>query len=156
MDLSGGVSAATVWWAIAAVLVVAELLTGTFYLLMLALGAAAAALAAHAGAGLTAQLVAAAILGGGGTAAWHWRRARAPRSAPSESNPDVNLDIGHTVQVAEWQPDGSTRVQHRGAAWSARLAAGQPPGQPGPHRIVALQGNQLVLAAAGGTGSTPG
>ena len=35
----------TVWWLVTGVLVAAELMTGTFYLLMLATGAAAAALA---------------------------------------------------------------------------------------------------------------
>ncbi|HNJ45700.1 MAG TPA: NfeD family protein, partial [Ottowia sp.] len=48
----------TVWWIAAGLLVAAELLTGTFYLLMLAIGAAAGALAAHAGLSLSAQLVA--------------------------------------------------------------------------------------------------
>ena len=43
--------ASTLWWVLAGVLVIAELLTGTFYLLMLALGSVAAAGAAHAGAG---------------------------------------------------------------------------------------------------------
>ena len=38
---------ATVWWIAAGLLVVAELASGTFYLLMLALGAGAGALAAH-------------------------------------------------------------------------------------------------------------
>ena len=37
----------TIWWLLAGVAVVTELLTGTFYLLMLAVGLAAAALAAH-------------------------------------------------------------------------------------------------------------
>ena len=36
-------SAPTLWWVLAGVLVVAELLSGTFYLLMIALGAAAGA-----------------------------------------------------------------------------------------------------------------
>ena len=43
----------TLWWLVTGAIVVAELLTGTFYLLMLGLGAVAAALAAHLGASLT-------------------------------------------------------------------------------------------------------
>ena len=39
--------ASTIWWLAAGAVVVAELLTGTFYLLMVALGLVAAALAAH-------------------------------------------------------------------------------------------------------------
>jgi len=41
--------ASTGWWVLAGLMVLAELLSGTFYLLMMAVGAAAAALAAHAG-----------------------------------------------------------------------------------------------------------
>ena len=56
-------SASTLWWVLAGLLVAAELLSGTFYLLMLALGVAAGALAAHAGLGLSAQVITAAVLG---------------------------------------------------------------------------------------------
>ena len=139
-------SASTMWWVAAGLLVAAELLTGTFYLLMLALGCTAAAVAAHAGTGFTAQIIAAAVVGGGATAAWHVRRARAPRSAPAESNRDVNLDIGQRVTVDTWGADGRTRVHYRGAAWSARHAG---PGAPatGEHEIVSVHGNELDLVA---------
>jgi membrane protein implicated in regulation of membrane protease activity len=56
--------ASTWWWILAGMAVIAELLTGTFYLLMLALGLSAGALAAHAGAGVAGQLVAAAPAAG--------------------------------------------------------------------------------------------
>ncbi|MFP5398845.1 MAG: NfeD family protein [Gammaproteobacteria bacterium] len=140
-------SAATLWWVIAGVLVAVELATGTFYLLMLACGAAAAALAAHAGLSASLQIVCAALVGGGATAAWHLRRARAPRSAPAASNPDVLLDIGGTLQVDAWQGDGTARVHYRGAAWSVRYAG---PGTPaaGLHRIVSVHGSELSVAPA--------
>lgn len=139
-------SASTLWWVLAGLLVAAELLSGTFYLLMLALGCAAAAVAAHVGVTLSGQLVAAAVVGGGATAAWHLKRARAPRSAPAESNRDVNLDIGQVVSVTEWGSDGRTRVHYRGAAWTARhTGAGAP--VAGPHEIVAVRGNELDVVA---------
>lgn len=138
--------AATWWWLAAGVLVAAELASGSFYLLMLALGCAAGAVAAMAGLGGVAQISAAALLGGGATAAWHIRRARSPRSAPADANRDLLLDIGETVMVASWEPDGTTRVHHRGADWTARFSGPGTPG-PGRHRIVALQGNQLSVAA---------
>lgn len=141
-------SDATWWWLAAGVLVAAELTTGTFYLLMLALGSVAGALAAHAGAGATTQVVAAALLGGGATAAWHFKRARRPRSAPSDRNQDVNLDIGQQLQIDAWLPDGSATVRHRGAAWTVRLADGATAPAPGPHVVVAVQGNQLRVAPA--------
>ncbi|MEK9804034.1 MAG: NfeD family protein, partial [Curvibacter sp.] len=46
----------TLWWLAAGILVAAELVTGTFYLLMLALGLGAGALAADAGLAGTVQL----------------------------------------------------------------------------------------------------
>ncbi len=146
-------TAATWWWIAAGVLVAAELTTGTFYLLMLALGCVAGALLAHLGVSPTWQVALAALMGGGATAAWHFKRARRPRSAPSDRNQDVNLDIGQTVQVTQWRADGSALVQHRGATWTARLGDGldaDPAAspQPGPHLIVAVQGNQLRVAPA--------
>jgi len=138
-------SASTWWWLLAGGMVAAELATGTFYLLMLALGSAAGALAAHAGLGGTPQVVVAALVGGGATAAWHFKRARAPRSAPPETNRDVNIDIGGSVKVEAWNADGSARVSYRGAMWSARYAGTGSPA-PGEHVIVSLNGNELGLA----------
>ena len=138
----------TFWWVACGVLVAAELATGTFYLLMLALGCAAAALAAHLGASATVQLVAASLVGGGATVAWHLNRRKHPKAEPAERNRDVNLDIGETVQVSQWSTDGSTRVQYRGSAWTARLAESGP-ADPGTFTIVAVHGNELRLAPAG-------
>lgn len=133
----------TVWWLITGCLVAAELLTGTFYLLMLAIGMAAAALAAHAGLALTVQIGTAAVMGGGAVTAWHLLR---PASATlrASANRDVNLDIGETVHVDAWQPDGSTSVKYRGAQWTAVHAAGTRP-STGAHRIVEVRGSQLVI-----------
>ena len=134
----------TVWWLITGIVVAAELLTGTFYLLMLALGLAAAALAAHAGLALAAQIGTAALVGGGAVLAWHQLRPVSARERAS-ANRDVNLDIGETVQVDSWQADGTTTVKYRGAQWRAVHAAGALP-TSGTHRIVEVRGNQLVIA----------
>jgi len=139
------VSAATMWWVLAGILVAVELAIGTFYLLMIALGLAAAAVAAHLGMPLPGQIATAAVIGGGATALWHWRRYRNPRSAPASSNRDVNLDIGAHVQVDEWAADRTTRVSYRGAGWPARLAPGATP-TAGQHEVVAVEGNWLVLS----------
>ncbi len=138
-------STSTLWWLAAGVLVAAELATGTFYLLMVGLGAVAGALAAHSGLAGTAQVMVAALVGAGATVAWHLMRARSPRSAPAESNRDVNLDIGQTVHVPAWSPDGTARVSYRGASWQVRLAAGHP-AHGGDHVIVAVHGSELMLA----------
>jgi membrane protein implicated in regulation of membrane protease activity len=138
-------NASTLWWLAAGVLVAAELASGTFYLLMLALGAAAGALAAHAGLNPTTQIVAAALVGAAATGAWHWNRRKHPHGPPLQGNRDINLDIGEHVQVTAWDNEGNARVHYRGAAWSARHAGHQPP-VAGQHRIVAVDGNRLVLA----------
>lgn len=138
-------SATTVWWLVAGGLVAVELLTGTFYLLMLALGAALGALAAWSGMGSSAQLVVAALAGSAGVAVIHWRRRLRQRQAvASGRSNDMNLDVGASVQVSAWQPDGSTRVQHRGSAWDA-LYQGSGSPQPGEHLIQGVHGNRLLL-----------
>jgi membrane protein implicated in regulation of membrane protease activity len=144
MDLS----AATFWWVAAGVAVAAELATGTFYLLMIALGLAAAAVAAHLGLGSSTQIITGALVASIATALWHWKRARAPRSAPAAQNRDVNLDIGEHVLVEAWHADRTARVQYRGSWWTARLQPGATPA-PGEHRVTAVEGNWIVLEPAG-------
>jgi membrane protein implicated in regulation of membrane protease activity len=137
-------NSATAWWIAAGVLVAVELASGSFYLLMLALGAAAGALAAHLGMGQTGQVLAAAVVGVAAVVGWHLKRRRMPSSAPASSNPDVNLDIGQSVQVESWTTDGLAKVQYRGAAWQARFI-GNAPAQSGRHVIRAVEGSCLLL-----------
>jgi membrane protein implicated in regulation of membrane protease activity len=139
------VSQATLWWLAAGLAVAAELASGTFYLLMIALGLGCGALAAHLGLNGAGQVASAAAVGAGATALWHWRRYSQPRSLPARENRDVNLDIGDAVAVAAWAADRTARVQHRGTDWTARLQPGFA-AQPGPHKVVAVEGNWLVLA----------
>ena len=135
----------TVWWLLAGAAVAVELVTGTFYLLMLAIGLAAAALASHAGAGLPAQLVTAAVVGGGAVTAWHLARGRHAASTPTAAaNPDVNLDVGETVMVQAWQPDGTAQVRYRGAIWTVSHLPGVVP-STGLHRVREVVGSRLVV-----------
>jgi membrane protein implicated in regulation of membrane protease activity len=141
--------AATLWWIAFALLVVAELLTGTVYLLALAVGLAAGALAAHAGAGFLVQGVTAAVVGAAATLGWHFSAARKRRMAQGEpaSSPDVQQDIGATVMVEAWGADGTAKAQYRGSQWSVIA----PPGAvrtPGLHRVREVQGNRLVVEPA--------
>ena len=134
----------TIWWVLAGITVAAELLIGSFYLLMLSLGMAAGAVAAQAGNPLTVQLVVAAVVGG--AAVLLWRRLKQGRSAEpdSQSNPNVNLDIGALVTVEAWASDGSAQVHYRGANWMALHRPGVTP-ELGEHRVVEVQGSRLVL-----------
>ena len=130
----------TLWLIVAGVLVMAELLTGTFYLLMLSLGATAAALTAYADGTLTWQIVTAATVGGGAAVLWHLKK---PLNNDAQDS-NVHLDIGETVTVDAWDAQGHTQVKHRGAQWAAICAQGTTP-ELGLHRIREMQGNRLVL-----------
>jgi membrane protein implicated in regulation of membrane protease activity len=134
----------TVWWLLAGAAVAVELTTGTFYLLMLAIGLAAGALAAHAGAGIPAQLVVAALVGGGAVGGWHIVRGRRPPGPAATADPNVNLDVGETVMVDQWQPDGTAQVRYRGAQWTVALAPGAT-ASPGPHRVREVVGSRLIV-----------
>ena len=114
---------ANIWWLLTGVTVAAELMTGTFYLLMFALGLAAAAIAASLGLGVSTQLVIAAVVGGGAVVAWHLLRGKKSVGKNAEFNSDVNMDIGQTIYVESWQPDGTASVKYRGANWTAQLQA---------------------------------
>ena len=134
----------TWWWILTGLAVVAELLTGTIYLLMICLGMAAGAVAAHLGLSLPVQIVIAAAVGVACVlVARHIRRARRA-GLPASSDPAMNLDIGEIISVAQWEADGTARIPYRGAQWTAVLRAGAL-AAPGQYRVVELQGNRLVV-----------
>ena len=135
-----------IWWLLAGTVVVAELVTGTFYLLMMALGLVAAALSAHAGLGLIAQVLVAELVGGGAVVLWHIRCSQQPKPLPASANRDVNLDIGGEVMVGEWLSDGTAVVKFRGANWTAVAAQPTDSTQVGLFTITELHGNRLTLS----------
>lgn len=136
----------TFWWLGAGVLIAAELLSGSFYLLMLALGLAAGALAAHAGLGATAQIIVAALVGAAAVLGWHLQRRKSARTTPGvQANPDVNPDIGQIVHIDAWDDDGMARIKYRGARWTASPPDFKNTGLPGHHRIVEVRGSQLLV-----------
>ncbi len=134
----------TLWWLMAGAAIVAELLTGTFYLLMLAIGLAAGALAAHLGVDMETQLVTAALVGSGAVMACYLLRRRTPGAQPAASNRDVNLDVGESVQVDAWNPDGTAQVRYRGAQWTVLLRPGNA-ASPGLYRVAEVVGSRLLV-----------
>ena len=138
-----------IWFGLGLVLVAAELATGTFYLLMVAIGFAAGGLAALGGLGTVTQLVIAAIVGAAATLAMRQLRTGQREESPDAArNPNLNIDIGQTVDVTAWHK-GRARLQYRGASWDAELAGhASTPGAeaaPGSYRIAAIHGSTLVL-----------
>jgi len=135
---------ATTWWIITATLVLLELLTGSFYLLMLALGAALGALSAHAGLLPMTQWLLAALCSSAFVFCCYLLRKRLGGSNRAVGNRDVNLDIGETLMITAWEPDGSARVRYRGAPWTVMPRSGQTP-SPGMHRVAEIVGNRLLV-----------
>ncbi|MCU0940388.1 MAG: NfeD family protein [Burkholderiaceae bacterium] len=135
-------SAYVTWFVIGFALLVAELLTGTFYLLVLAIAAGVAGVAALAGASLPLQLVVAAAIGLAGSL---WlRRARAGKLPPA-ADAMQNLDVGQPVRIDHWSASRTARTTYRGAQWDVELAAGEEP-LPGDYVIREIHGSRLIVA----------
>lgn len=127
-----------IWWILAAVLVGAELMTGTFYLLAAAVAFAVGGLAAILNFPLPLQLVTAGVVAVAGTMVAHrWRLKRVVPQQPP-------LDVGQPVKVLDWNDDRA-RVYYRGTQWDAELAA---PGVPRAETmyIVGTRGSTLLIA----------
>ena len=140
------------WLVAAGAIVILELFIGTFYLLMIAIGMACGALAALLGLGLAMQTLVAALVGVVATVAL--RRSRFGKlhsRVRAERDPNVNMDIGQTVNVPAWH-DGAARVMYRGALWDVELApaaeanvAASTPA-PGQYTIREVRGSRLIVA----------
>jgi len=128
------------WWILAAVLVGTELLTGTFYLLAVGVAFAIGGVAAWLGTGTEIQLLVAGALSIAGIVAAHRWRGR--HAAPG---PDTPLDVGQTVRVQAWNPDGTARVAYRGSLWTAELAAPDVP-RGDVMYIVGTRGSTLLVS----------
>ena len=131
------------WLALAGLLVVFELFTGTFYILMIAIGITAGGLVALAGLSPPAQILVAAAVGLGATGLLHRSRFGRPHNRDAARDPNVNLDIGQTLRVDHWS-QGSARAAYRGAMWDIDLAPGAMAGA-GTFRIVEVQGSRLIV-----------
>ena len=139
--------ASTMWWILAGITIAAELLTGGIYLLMVALGLAAGAVAAHFGAPLALQIALAAVVGVLSVLVCRMLRGRRHPELPAAANPNLNLDIGETLHVPEWQADGTARIPYRGSQWTVVLRQGSMPAA-GLYRVIEVHGNRLVVDKA--------
>lgn len=136
----------TLWWIATGALISVELLTGTLYLLMVASGLVVAALVAHAGASMPWQVVSAAVVSSASVLVWRQIKKSRPSSSGAQTDPQVNLDIGQTVQVTQWREDGTCSVKYRGASWEAICRPGEPL-TSGSYTIVEVVGSRLWLTA---------
>ena len=132
------------WLIIAGILLIAELVTGTFYLLMLAIAACCAWLSMKMGFDFLAQtivfLVCAAILT---VLTRHYRHRLNARNRPNVAE---NLDAGQIITVHDWV-DGVGHTHYRGTEWGVEID--QPDSEPlqnGSYRIIRLDGTRIRVA----------
>ena len=128
------------WWIAATLLIGAELVTGTFYLVAIGIAIALGGVAAWLGASIAVQFGVAGVLGVALTIAAH--RLRIGRATPPLQ---PSLDIGQSVKVASWNSDGRARVAYRGSTWDAELASPDVPRAETLY-IVGTRGSVLVLS----------
>lgn len=134
---------ATMWWIVALLLAVSELLSGTFFALMLALAAAVTALAVHMGLadglwqGALFAVLSVALCG-----AWYRRKPRLLKPHANNLNRGPARWLGREFTLAEELADGEGRVALDDTFWHLR----GPDCAPGTRvKVVAVEGNTLVV-----------
>ncbi|WP_169733497.1 NfeD family protein [Brackiella oedipodis] len=135
----------TMWicFALAALCVVIELLTGTFYFLITAFALVMTGLFSLLGLSLywdIAVFCAVMLVG-----VMALRKSSLFQQKKDAYNPDFNIDIGSIVDVQQWQAHGQTHVNFRGAVWQAQFDGNPQNAVPGPHQIAAIRGIVLIL-----------
>lgn len=111
-----------IWTVLGFVLIIVEMVTGTFYLLVLGVGAFAGAFAAWLGAPFLIQVAVAGVVSTIGTwwvFKWHVTQQKA-------DDPGNALDVGQSVTLVRWvnATEGMLKVKYRGAEWDARVKPG--------------------------------
>jgi len=108
-----------IWWLAAVALVIAEISSGTFYLIAVAFGLAVAGLAAYLGMAWGGQVAVAAALCLA-SVAWIYRWRKLHTKPHEQAN--LAYDIGQDVHIVQWTDERHARVSYRGAEWDAELA----------------------------------
>ena len=135
------------WLALAGVVVILELFTGTFYLLMIAVGLLGGALVALMSGSTQWQMLIAAIAGSVATVALHNSKYGWRARGDAARDPNVNIDIGQQLNVDEWTAQANgifvARTKYRGAMWDVELRYAN--GAPGQYVIDEIQGSRLIV-----------
>jgi membrane protein implicated in regulation of membrane protease activity len=133
---------ALAWAILGLVLVITELLSGTFYLLMLALAAFGAAGVAWFGQGFPVQAIVAAVVSAAGCYGVHLYRVKnAQQSMPQ-------IDAGMPASFESWTDAGArlARVRYRGASWDARVEGAEAVEPGAMLYVTATDGNTLRVS----------
>jgi len=131
-----------VWLAAGFVLVIAELVTGTFFLLVLGIAAFAGSATAWFGLGFWLEALCAAAVAIAGVFWVQRRRKTMPQ-------PDMaSLDVGQAVTLDAWinREQGAARVKYRNTLWDAEVEGERELDQGEVLFIHAVNGNTLKVA----------
>jgi membrane protein implicated in regulation of membrane protease activity len=131
-----------IWLVAGFLLVIVELVSGTFYLLVLGVAAAVGGVVAYTGLPFSAQAIVAASLAVVGVV-WVNRVRRTSTAAKMRS-----LDVGQPAAFDHWadRAAGQARVKYRDALWDASVV-GEISGEPGEVLYVAsIDGNTLKVS----------
>ena len=131
-----------VWLIAGFILIIVELLTGTFYLLVLGIAALVGAGIGYASGALVWQAIGAAIVAVAGVV---WVNQYKKKLAPQRMQ---GLDFGQPAAFDSWvnKSAGHARVKYRDALWDAHIA-GDAQGEPGEILyVVSADGNTLKVS----------
>jgi membrane protein implicated in regulation of membrane protease activity len=140
--IGGALDSSLAWLVGGVALIIAELATGTFYLLVLGVAALIAAGVAFWGGGFIVEVIAAGVVAIGGVL---WIRSRKLAAA---TPPMASLDVGQAVTLDSWvnRNDRRARVKYRDALWDA-IVDGESRGEAGEvFYIRSVSGNTLHVA----------
>ncbi len=131
-----------VWLAAGFVLVIAELVTGTFFLLVLGIAAFAGSATAWFGLGFWVEALCAAAVAVAGV---FWVR-RQRKTGPQHDM--ASLDVGQAVTFDAWisREQGAARVKYRNTLWDAEVEGEREFDQGEVLFIRAVEGNTLKVA----------
>ena len=131
-----------VWLIAGIVLIIAELVSGTFFLLVLGIAAFAGAAVAWSGLGIWPQAIAGAVVAAAGVL-WVYQRRKG-----SSKQQMPSLDVGQSAAFESWVnvEARQARVRYRDTQWDAQIE-GPADGRAGEiFTIVAVDGSTLKVS----------
>lgn len=140
--VDGTLNATLIWALVGIALVIAELLSGTFYLVILAIAAFAAAATAWFGQPFGVQVLVAAVAAALGVwQVYSYRIRNRAQQMPS-------IDAGQPATFEAWvdQQAGLARVRYRGASWDARFDPVEAPEPGGLVYVLSTEGSTLRVS----------
>lgn len=134
------------WFVVAGICLVAELFSGTFYLLIIGIAFGLAGLAGLFGVTFIVQLIIVLIASLAGLVIVRNSRLKSNKNKPF-ADMDLTLDIGQKIVVDQWHKEGDSYTsvaKYRGANWQINYQ-GAVPAVPGTYQITGIDGNVLQV-----------